>query len=158
MTLLFLSTVIGCSSVKETAKVLWGSSTKALEEAREEAVSKVLNCPYEDCYEAVLKIFRKEKEVSEDSTPGAVTSLLENAELIPSATQPFHIFLNDPIKGVIVVMGIPGNVDTTEVGIFLTKLNNRVTRIEIASLSTSAKMKVADIVFNALTPQYPEWK
>jgi hypothetical protein len=64
--------------------------------------------------------------------------------------QKWVIFQKDEIKGFIVVMGIHGNVNTTEVGIFFDELSDNQTRIEISSLSTTAKRKVAKGLFHDL--------
>lgn len=68
----------------------------------------------------------------------------------------FNIFQHDRIKGVIVVMGVPGNVDTTEVGLFLTVLSSNSVKIEVTSKSTSAKKKVAEVVFKELASRFNE--
>jgi hypothetical protein len=51
----------------------------------------------------------------------------------------------------IVIMSVPGNIDTTEVGVFFVELPEGQTRVEISSLSSSAKVHAADIIFPHLT-------
>ena len=50
----------------------------------------------------------------------------------------------------IVVMGIEGNVDTTEVGIFFTQPNLTTVKLEVSSLSSNAKRRVAQVIFDEL--------
>ncbi len=123
--------ISGCTSIQETAKTIWGSSTKALEIAREQAIAQNYQCSYDQCYKEVLKI----------------------AEL-----EEFDIFIKDKMKKHIVLMGIKGSVDTTEVGIFFTELNQEEVKIEVTSLSTNAKEKVADLFFPQLNQVFVQKK
>ena len=113
----------GCAQTVETVKVVWGSSTRALEEARAEAVREEFPLAYDACFREVLQI---------------------------AGTEKWEIFIKDKKQGTIVVIGIPGNVNTTEVGIFLDKAGASRTKVEISSLSSSAKLKAADILFEEL--------
>jgi len=77
--------------------------------------------------------------------------------------QHWVIFQKDEIKGFMVVMGVKGCVNTTEIGVFFDELSDNQTRIEVTSLSTNAKRKVAkglfhglDIAFGYLPPDPPE--
>ncbi|MBI5415562.1 MAG: hypothetical protein HZA29_01985, partial [Candidatus Omnitrophica bacterium] len=47
-----------------------------------------------------------------------------------------------------------GNVDTTEVGIFFDEVSPSTVRVEISSLSSTAKRRVAAAVFNALDKRF----
>ena len=51
-------------------------------------------------------------------------------------------------------MGIKGNVDTTEVGIFFTQSNHTTVKLDVSSLSSSAKRKVAEAVFKELDQRF----
>ncbi len=113
----------GCAQTVETVKVVWGSSTRSLEEARADAVREDFPMAYDACFREVLQI---------------------------AGTEKWEIFIKDKKQGTIVVLGIPGNVDTTEVGIFLDKAGASRTKVEISSLSSSAKLKAADILFEEL--------
>ena len=53
-------------------------------------------------------------------------------------------------RGYLVLMGIKGSVNTTEVGVFFVEVNDTQTRVEIASLSTNAKRLVAKSLFHGL--------
>jgi len=117
----------GCGHITEFTKQIWGSSTKAVEGARSDASVKSFNCDYEACFDAVVKI-AKENEV--------------------------NIFINEKKKSRLVLMGIPGAVDTTEVGVFFLTFNPQETKIEISSLSLLAKEKAAEIIFKDLSEQF----
>ena len=132
----FLSIVLilplsGCASVADPLKMIWGSSTKALQEARADSISKTYPCHFDECFDAVLKIAGEEK---------------------------YKVFMKDRVKGLIDVIGVKGNVNTTEVGIFLDELNADQTKIDIASLSTTAKTKVARAVFDGLDKKFGDRK
>ncbi len=113
----------GCSHVSEISKTFWGSSTRALDKARAEALSKDFSCTFSECFETVLNI---------------------------SKEQEYTIFIEDRLNQRIVIIGIKGNVDTTEVGIFFESIDEKMTKIEIASLSGSAKRKIAASLFPSL--------
>lgn len=128
----------GCSFLTEAAKSVWGSSTKSLERARIDAVTKTYECNFNECFDAAL-------------------SLARNAAVDEPVTKKFFdVFINNRVKGHIVVMGIEGNVDTTEVGIFFVEYGHKAVRIEISSLSSSAKEKVAAAVFKELELRFTE--
>ena len=135
----------GCSHAVESAKIFLGSSIQALEEARKDAIVKTYVCSYDECFNAIVNL----------SPPSSAILPLSAAEKNP-APRPFTVFQKDLIKGYIVVMGIPGNIDTTEVGIFLIMEADNAIRVEVASLSTSAKEKVAKIVFDELSHHFTE--
>lgn len=119
----------------EVGKTLWGSSTRALEQARDNAMTKTYDKPYWDCVRSSITYAKKH----------------------------WVIFKKDEIKGYMVVMGVKGCVNTTEIGVFFDELSDHKTRIEITSLSTNAKRKVAkwlfhglDIAFGYIPPDPPE--
>jgi hypothetical protein len=62
----------------------------------------------------------------------------------------FDIFIKDSKKHRLVVMGIAGNVETTEVGIFFTQPTLTTVKIEVSSLSSSAKRTVSEKTFEEL--------
>jgi hypothetical protein len=133
MTIFLFSSCAVMDGSKEFAKTIWGSSTRALEQTRDKAITKTYDKPYWDCVHGAVAVIGKKNWV---------------------------IFKKDEIKGYIVVMGVKGSVNTTEIGIFFVDLPKHQTRIEISSLSTNAKRKVAkalfyglDIAFGYLTDQ-----
>jgi len=115
--------VSGCASVEETAKTIWGSSTRALNEARSEALTKTFSRGYWE----VLRM---------------VVTTAEKTHL--------YVFKKDTIRGEIILMKVPGCVDTTEVGIFIVEISDNESRVEISSLSTRAKRAVARLIFKGL--------
>ena len=164
---ILMLTLFGCSGVVETTKKIWGSSTEALENARVDAISQKFSCSFDECFELVLAMKHKKAKVTlQYKAPG----YLETPQPIEPEkkmdvtvgsdgvlnTQPtedegfFDIFIQDRIKGMIIVYGIEGNVNTTEVGIFFSSISSKTTKIEVTSLSSSAKEKIAEYVFNYL--------
>ena len=113
----------GVDNIVEVGKTIWGSSTRALEAARDKAITKTYDKSYWDCVRSAISVVGKKKWV---------------------------IFKKDEIKGYMVVMGVKGCVNTTEIGVFFDELSDTQTRIEVSSLSTNAKRKVAKILFHGL--------
>ena len=107
----------------EVGKTIWGSSTRALEQARDRAITRTYDKSYWDCVRSAIAVLGKKHWV---------------------------IFKKDEVKGYMVVMGVKGCVNTTEIGIFFVELSDHQTRIEISSLSTNAKRKVAQGLFHGL--------
>lgn len=119
---LFLS---GCAVVDggvELTKTIWGSSTRALEQARTTAIAKT----YDKDYWAVVRA------------------------AFSSSEQIGRIFKKDEVRGYFVLIGIKGCVDTTEVGVFFVEVNDHQTRVEVSSLSTNAKRIVSKALFHQL--------
>ena len=114
----------GVDNTVEFGKTLWGSSTRALEAARDKAITKVYDKSYWDCVRSSIAVADKK--------------------------QHWVIFKKDEIKGYMVVMGVHGCVNTTEIGIFFDELSDTQTRIEVVSLSTNAKRKVSKALFHGL--------
>ncbi len=123
----FFFSIVGCARLADTPKVLWGSSTRALEEAREEALRKTYQTNFGECFEAVLTIARESGHT---------------------------IFIQDRRKRHMILMGVKGNVGTTEVGIFFEESPGPQTTVDITSLSTTAKEKVAKVIFEELDKKF----
>lgn len=151
----------GCAQISDSARRIWGSSTTALERARAEGLQKSYSCTFLECYEAVLSLARKDKMMAgvqpynplfddKDQQPKE-----EEIEKIPvEEGKYFDVFLKDPSQRHIVVMGISGNIDTTEVGIFFEDAGPSTIKIDISSLSTTAKRRVAQAVFDELDKRF----
>lgn len=131
--LVLIYALSGCSYVSELSRVLWGSSTVALERSRIDGLSRIYNCSFEESFESVLSLARNE-DISEPL----------------SGKKIFDVFIKDWLKSHIVVMGIEGNIDTTEVGIFFSRRDFGQTNVEVSSRSSSAKRKAAKAVFDEL--------
>ena len=116
----------GCAVVDggvELTKTIWGSSTRALEEARANAIVKAYDKGYWDVLRASVGVVEKKKYV---------------------------VFKKDEVKGYMVVVGVRGSVNTTEVGIFFVEVSDNQTRIEVSSLSSNAKRIVSKALFHGL--------
>ena len=156
--------VLACSAICflagcETTKKILGTSTQALEEARADGLSETFSCSFDECYEVVLGLQRTEKGayamdgsnelLDQDAIRKKPKVSIEKDAAVEDAGV-FDIFRQDRVRGIIVVMGIEGNVDTTEVGIFFTREAAAQTNVEISSLSSTAKRKMAESVFGKL--------
>jgi len=122
----------------ETVKIILGTSIQHLEEARSEASVANFRCGFNECFDAVLSLARN--EYAGDSYTGDTF---------------FDVFQKDRVRSFIVVMGIKDNIDTTEVGIFFVEKDLGV-QVEISSLSSSAKRKVKEAVFNELNLRFTQ--
>ena len=127
--LIFLA---GCAPIVETCRVIWGSSTRALEESRADALSRDFFCEFSTCFDAVNRLSRDRE------TPGGKQPRI------------FRPFIVNRAKKMIVFIGVPGAVDTTEVGVFFGQRPDGIIRVDVASLSTSARTKAAGIIFEHL--------
>jgi len=130
---LTLPVLSSCTLLKrgpvELSKVLWGSSTRALEEARTDALKAQYQCDSGEAFQKVL-------DIAKDND--------------------YTIFIKDKRRNLIVLMGIPNSINTTEVGIFFSPLGNHQTRLEITSLSSNAKRAVSQVLFPAFAESYEE--
>ena len=121
---LLLIAVSGCASITSIPKNILGVSTKNLDNARSNSIYQVYQADYFDAYKAVLDAAKKSG---------------------------YYVFLNDEVRGVIVLMNIPGCVDTTEVGVYVSRLaKDQGVKIELSSRSTPAKRIVAKVLFEIL--------
>lgn len=123
--LVFLVAVVlsGCAGLKDVPATIWGSSTRVLEDKRSNTLSKTYEKGYWECFRTAVRVLEKKKYV---------------------------IFKKDEVRGLMIVMGIPGAVNTTEVGVFVVELGEQQTRIELTSLSTNAKRRLAKSLFNGI--------
>lgn len=113
----------GCAHLTEATKEVWGSSIAHLERARSAGKSSKFALTLDECFEKTQKIL---------TTAGAV------------------VYLKDKEKKYLAAMNFTGHVDTTEVGIFFTKIEDRQTRVEVASMSPGLVDEVAAILFSGL--------
>ena len=119
----FMILVSGCASIQEPFKTFWGSSTRVLENARQNSQAKEFSCSYNDCFEKAIKALKEAR---------------------------LDIFLKDKLQHKIVVMNAKNSVDTTEVGIFFAELNKDKVKIEVSSLSPRAANIVSAELFPEL--------
>jgi len=136
--------------LQESAKFIWGSSTKALEDARVDAIEKTYSCSFKDCYDSVLTLARAEPIYVKKYNEEGEEIDDEGKVKLPDTEGFFDVFIDNRKKRHIVVMGIEGNVDTTEVGIFFSQSTLTTVKLEVASKSSNAKRKVAEAIFEKL--------
>lgn len=113
----------GCAHIQEAAKEIWGSSISHLEKERPNGQSQTFALALNECFQEV-----------------------ERAIVFYGG----EVYLRDGKKRYMAAMGFKGSVDTTEVGIFFTALDNNHTKVEIASMSPKLMKKVAGFVFAGL--------
>jgi hypothetical protein len=112
---------LGCAGVRETVKGIAGTSTKVLEEARPDAVSKTVQHDYNTSYLMTKTILDKIKA---------------------------YVYAEDTGKRLIAIY--VSEEDTTPVGIFFTEINPNSTKIEVSSPSEFAKHFIAGELFSTL--------
>lgn len=113
----------GCATVGETGKKIWGTSIAHLEAARPDGKSEKINLTLQECFDRTEKI-------------------LNNMSAV--------IYPKDKDKRYLVAMNFKGHVDTTQVGIFFTKIEDQLTQVEVASMSPSLVDEVAALLFPEL--------
>jgi hypothetical protein len=117
----------GCATVAEAPKNIIGISTKGIETARVDASFGDFQADFTGLYDAILAIADKNS---------------------------YYIFSQDEVRGLIVLMNVPGFVDTTEVGIFISPRKSGEFRVEVSSKSAPAKEAVASVIFEKLADKY----
>ena len=127
--------ISGCSWVVDLPRSLWGSSIRVLSEKRSEAETQVFSCSREACFESVLAM-----------------TLPYGAE--DRGGDKFVLFAQDKRKQYMIIMGVPGSVDTTEVGVFFDLSDDARTKVELSSLSSRAKQAAAEIIFGKLSATF----
>ena len=119
--------VSGCATLVDTPSSIVGFSTRDLEDARAHSVYHSYRCSLDQCDAAILAFAEKHK---------------------------YSVFMRDKRCQLTVLMGIPGYVNTTEVGIFLSVVDGGV-RVELSSRSSPAKRAVALKLFSELAEKFP---
>ncbi|MCK5213850.1 MAG: hypothetical protein KAR05_00670 [Candidatus Omnitrophica bacterium] len=126
---------VSCSPIIEFSKTVWGSSTRRLEQARVDAAKETFSCSLDECFDIVLKMAQSD------------------ADAQPPRGEFFDVFIKNRKKRHIVIMRVPGTIDTTAVGIFFTPLDEK-THIDVSSLSTNAKQVAAKLIFDEIKKNY----
>lgn len=135
---LLLPLLASCGTVTETAKAIWGSSTKALEAARVDAPSRTFRCDRDACMDVVAGM------------------TVEDLDQDPPRLKSFSLFSQNRRTGVLVLMDVPGMINTTEVGVFFDPLPEEGgVKVDVASLSSHAEQNASDILFAELAQQFP---
>jgi hypothetical protein len=120
--------LVGCASLREAGKKLWGSSIEHLESARPEGMRQEFSLTVPEAFAATEKALR-------DS--GA------------------QVYLKDRRQRYLAAMNFTGHVDTTQAGVFFDPMPGGDTQVEVASLSPILTGKVAGLVFPALEKAPP---
>lgn len=113
----------GCASLKETGKKVWGSSIEHLEKERSRGQAQNFALSLDKCFVEAEKLI---------TATGA------------------QVYLKDEQKGFLAAMNFKGHVDTTQAGIFFTRLEDAKTKVEIASMSPKLVDDVSEIIFTGL--------
>jgi len=118
----FIMTLTGCSTVKEGMRGVAGISTRSLEEARKDAITKSFDYDYLTAYNKVLEAL---KEIQA------------------------YVYAKDTGKRMIAIY--VSEQDTTPVGIFFKETDTGKTQIEVSSASTYARELISSKLFPILT-------
>lgn len=113
------SALAGCASMPEAWKGFLGISTKILEEGRKDALTKVFDRGYADCYSYIESILKEKSNI--------ISIYAKNKDMIAF----YYISTND-----------------TPVGAFFIAEDASHTRVEISSPSRNAKERVAELLFS----------
>lgn len=110
--------LLGCESLKEGTRGFLGISTRALEEARKDAIIKSFNYDYTTCYNETLKALKHMRAyVYKKDNPGHMIA----------------IYVSE--------------YDTTPVGLFFKEIDKTDTQIEVSSQSNYAKELISQKLF-----------
>jgi hypothetical protein len=113
----------GCASLKETGKKVWGSSIEHLEKERSHGRVQNFALSLDRCFLEVEKLM---------TATGA------------------QVYLKDEQKRFLAAMNFKGHVDTTQAGIFFTRLEDSKTKVEVSSMSPKLVDDVSEIIFTGL--------
>jgi len=113
--------LLGCETVKEGTKGFLGVSTRALEEARKDAIVKTFNYDYAACYDNTLDALKHMRA---------------------------YVYKQDRKEHIIAIY--ISEQDTTPVGFFFKEIDKANTQVEVSSLSTYAKDFISEKVFSFL--------
>ena len=93
----------------------------------------------------------------EFSRPGATIKIVDRTILkvkedvrLLAERQKWILFQERPSDDCQVLMGIPHGIDTTETGVFITKIDDHKTKIEVTSMNRKQQKIVADALFKVL--------
>lgn len=126
--LLVLLTLSGCASLTDAPRNVVGYSTRALEAARAKSLYQTYQARFTEVYAAVQEF---------------------------SAAAKYTVFMKDEIHGLVVVMDVPGMVNTTQVAVYVVpQAQGESVKVEVASRSTPAKRVVAAELFSRLNRKF----
>jgi hypothetical protein len=117
----------GCATIADAPKNIVGFSTRDMEAARVKATTADFQADFTGVFDTVLALAKENN---------------------------YYVFTQDEVRGLIVLMNIPGFVDTTEVGVFITPLKGGAFRVEVSSRSSPAKEAVAKAILGKLEEKF----
>ena len=121
----FFSVIIlisGCTTLEKGARELMGTSTRTVEETRQDAIKEIFRFDFNTCYE-------KSKEILKDINTYIYAQKKEEKLIAVFVTE----------------------VDTTPVGVFFKEIDANNTQVEVSSPSGYAKELIATKLFSRLT-------
>ncbi|NTV28507.1 MAG: hypothetical protein HGA80_00305 [Candidatus Omnitrophica bacterium] len=118
--------VCGCAAVVDAPRNIIGFSMRDIEDVRGQSIYQSYNCELDKCFSAAIYIAEDKK---------------------------LQVFMKDERRFVLVLMGVPGVVDTTEVGLFFSAIDKGV-RVEVASRSSQARRIVARMIFGEMDNRF----
>lgn len=119
--------VVGCASLQEVGKKLWGSSTQALEKKRGSGRIAKFRCSLDECFDEVLNILKQDEAI---------------------------IFKQDRDASYIVAINFEDVIATTEVGIFFETSHPHIATVEITSLNHRLQEQEAAYIFSELEKKF----
>ncbi len=126
--------IVGCVTPQEGVRRFAGRSVAHFEKYRDNAISQDISCQASECFNVILAIGGNRSEQ-------------------PRLEKHFEVFQANKRQGFIVFYGIPGQVDTTEVAVFIVPEGSQ-SRVQVVSLSSAAQEKVAKVVFEELKKNF----
>jgi hypothetical protein len=109
----------GCGSTKYNLASLAGVNIRDLEAVRSEGVTRTLNLSYEDTYNKILEIAKKQK---------------------------LTVYQSNLNKGYIILIGFPKQETTTRIGVFFDSISDDRTEITLSSLSSTCLITAEPII------------
>ncbi len=118
----------GCAGTRASVGDFFGYGISDLEKARETGLSRVYPLPYDTAFDKAV----------EAAKTGKVT-----------------VYKADRKRGIITIMDVPKQVDTTFIGVFVESVDASNTKITISSLSSTALTKAGMIIFGGMDGNAP---
>lgn len=118
----FVILISGCTTLEKVASEALGTSTRTVEETRQDAIKEIFRFDFNTCYE-------KSKEILKDINTYIYAQKKEEKLIAVFVTE----------------------VDTTPVGVFFKEIDANNTQVEVSSPSGYAKELIATKLFARLT-------
>jgi len=122
----------GCSMLKNVPEIIVGDYMGSLEKARQKGQSKIFDCKIDDCFDRILVI------LSQMQADILKTDIFGYKIMAVVSRKPLSKVENE------------NNVNTADVGIFLSQTSDGKTKVEVSSLSSIFVNYVAETIFSKL--------